>query len=417
MKLKKIAFLSAAAICATALAGCGGKKGDDKFVDKPAAFMSGVDAFEQNPAVEVKAGFTSLLNTRPHKKETDDGYYEYGDQKFKVVDTFKSLYQTDYQKEKLNYLINQWSYNNEKYCNMVDGLVENDEYGNIVGCLAVAYKVVTNSDDTQTYTFQLRKGVPWITNSTNEIYAEVKAQDFYDGLKYVLNPKSNSQTAGIVMSQIKGAKAYFDAETAQEGSGNFANVGIKVVDDYTIEYTTVNVMPYFLSCLTYSPYLPVNGKFLAAEGTDFGTSQDELLVNGAYRMTSHVRNNLIVYTRNANYWDIDHVYAKQVKLKYLDGAVTTDATPREWFESGDIDSFSVLQSDTVGWNKYVKGGENGTGTVNNPASGICNGVAGWGDRTFCGYFNFKRSAFESNPTKDDAKKQLLLKQSRMLTSV
>ena len=404
MKLKKIAFLSAAAVVVTGLAGCGGKKDKaEKWDDVAAKFMAGVAEFQQNQPVELKDGYTSLLNARAHKKETDDGYYEYGDQKFKVVNTFKSLYQTDYQKEKLNYLINQWSYNNEKYCNMVDGLVENDEYGNIVGCLAVGYKVVTNADDTQTYSFQLRKGVPWITNSSNEIYAEVKAQDFVDALKYVLTPKSGSQTAGIVMSQIKGAKEYFDAETAEEGSGDFNAVGVKAPDDYTVEYTTVNVMPYFLSCLTYSPYLPVNGKFLAAEGTEFGTSEDELLVNGAYRMTQHVRNNAIVYTRNANYWDIDHVYAKQVKLKYLDGAVSTDATPRLWFESGDIDSFSVVQADTEGWKKYVQG-DDGQGTVNNPANPICNGVAGWGDRTFCGYFNFKRTAFESNPNKNDAAK-------------
>ena len=404
MKLKKTTFLSVLTVASAALASCSGSNGGSKWVDVPATFMAGVEEFEQNQAVEVKEGFTSLLNARPHKKETEDGYYEYGDQKFKVVDVFKSSYSTDYQKEKLNYLINQWSYNNEKYCNMVDGLVENDEYGNIVGCLAVGYKVVTNDDDTQTYTFQLRKGIPWITNSSNEIYAEVKAQDFVDGLKYVLNPKNGSQTAGIVTSQIKGAKAYFDAETAQEGSGDFSTVGVKAVDDYTLEYTTASVMPYFLSCLTYSPYLPVNGKFLAAEGTDFGTSQDELLVNGAYRMTTHVRNNVIVYTRNANYWDIDHVYAKQVQLKYYDGAVSTDATLRQWFEAGDIDSFSVVQADTEGWNKYVKGGEEGTGTVNNPASSICNGVAGWGDRTFCGYFNFNRSNYESNPTKTDAQK-------------
>ena len=413
MKLKKFAFIGATAIALASLAACGKSQGgSSKWVDTPATYMAGVEEFEQNKAVELKAGYTSLLNAHPHKKETEDGYYEYGNQKFKVVDVFKSVYSTDYQKEKLNYLINQWSYNNEKYCNMIDGLVENDEYGNIVGCLAVGYKVVTNADNTQTYTFQLREGVPWITNSSNEIYAEVVAQDFVDALKYVLTPDSGSQTAGIVMSQVNGAKAYFDAEKAQKGSGDFSKVGIKALDKYTVEYTTAGVMPYFLSCLTYSPYLPVNGKFLAAEGTDFGISQDELLINGAYRMTTHVRNNAIVYTRNANYWDIDHVYAKQVKLKYYDGAVSTDATLRQWFEAGDIDSFSVVQADTEGWNKYVKGGEDGTGTVNNPASAICNGVAGWGDRTFCGYFNFKRTAFESNPSKTAAQKAAAEKATR-----
>ena len=407
MKLKRIAFIGATAIAMASLAACGGKKSSDdsgKWVDSPATFMAGVEKFEQNQPVQVKDGFTSLINTRAHKKETDDGYYEYGNQRFKVVNTFKSSYATDYQKEKLNYLVNQWSYNNEKYCNMVDGLVENDEYGNIVGCLAVGYKVVTNDDNTQTYTFQLRKGVPWITNSTNEIYAEVKAQDFVDALKYVLNPKSGSQTAGIVMSQIKGAEDYFKAEKAKAGSGDFSTVGIKKIDDYTIEYTTASVMPYFLSCLTYSPYLPVNGEFLDDMGSEFGNSQDDLLVNGAYRMTTHVRNNAIVFTRNANYWDIDHVYAKQVKLKYYNAAISTKATLRQWFEAGDIDSFSVQNADTEGWNKYVKGGENGTGTVNNPASPICNGVASWGDRTFCGYFNFNRTSFESNPNKTEAQK-------------
>lgn len=409
MKLKKLTVLSVAGICAAALSACGGKDDSKKWVDVHATWGEGVTAFELNSPVTVDSGFTSLINPKAHSKETEDGYYEYGGQKFKVVDVYKSTYSTDVQKERLNYLINQWQYNSEKYTNMISGLVENDEYGNIIGDLAYAYKVTNNDDDTQTYTFKIRKGVPWIHNQTNEIQAEVVAQDFVDGLKYVLNPVNGSQTAGIVTSQIKGAADYYAAEKAEAGSGDFATVGIKAVDKYTVEYTTVGVMPYFLSCLTYTPYLPVNGAFLATEGTDFGSNENELLVNGAYRMTKHVRNNLIVYTRNADYWDVDHVYAKQVQLKYLDGTVTTKSTTRELFEAGVIDGFSVVQADTAGWEKYVKGGANGTGTVNNPASDICNGVAGWGDRTFCGYFNFNRTAFESNPNKVGAKKDAATK--------
>ena len=403
MKLKKLSVLSAAAICTAALGACGGNS-DTKWVDVHATWLDGAEKFELNQDTQLADGFTSLLNTHNHSKETEDGYYEYGGQRFKVVDTFKSYYTTDVNKERLNYLINQWQYNSEKYTNMIDGLVENDEYGNIVGCLAIGYKVVTNDDNTQTYTFQLRQGVPWITNSTNEIYGEVVAQDFVDALKYVLTPQNGSQTAGIVTSQIAGAQEFFDAEKATPGSGDWSKVGIKAIGKYQVAYTTVGIMPYFLSCLTYTPYLPVKQSFLEIEGTEFGSNENELLVNGAYRMTNHVRNKSIVFTRNADYWDIDHVYAKQVQLKYYDGTISTKATTREWFESGQIDSFSVVQADEVGWAKYVTGGEGGTGTVNNPADPNCNGVASWGDRTFCGYFNFNRTSFSSNPTKTAGQK-------------
>lgn len=402
MKLKKITVLSVAGICAAALAACGGDDGG-KWVDVHATWADGVEKFDLNVDTPVADGYTSMAPKNPHKAETADGYYEYGGQKFKVVDTFKSYYSTDVQKERLNYLINQWQYNSEKYTNMIDGLVENDEYGNIVGDLAVGYKVVTNDDNTQTYTFQLRKGIPWIHNQTNEIYAEVCADDFVNGLKYVLNPTNGSQTAGIVTSQIKGAAEYYEGMQGDGEKPSFDMVGIKAVDKYTVAYTTASVMPYFLSCLTYTPYLPVNQAFLDQEGSDFGSNENELLINGAYRMTKHVRNNLIVYTRNADYWDIDHVYAKQVQLKYLDGTITTAATTREWFEQGVIDSFSVSNADKVGWEKYVTGADK-SGSVNNPIDPNCNGVAGWGDRTFCGYFNFKRVAYESNPTKSDAAK-------------
>jgi len=337
---------------------------------------------------ELKEGFTALTNENANGVIDAEGYYEVYGQKIKTKDTYKTYYTTEIDKDKLNYLCNSWTYNSEVYTNMVDGLVENDKYSNIVGALAVGYKSKLNDDGTQTWTFQLKEGVAWVDNATGEVVAEVTAQDFVDSIEYVLDPMNGSSTATIVTSLVAGSAEYY-AEKAALGEPSMETVGVKAASKYEVEYTLYQATPYFLSSLTYSPFLPVYGPYLDEQGTEFGATVNNILVNGAFRVTEHTVGSKMVYSKNEKYYDAEHVYVSKVESIFYDSAVTTVTTTREWFESGIIDSFSVNKNDAEGWAKYVTG-ENGEGSLNNPSSNICNPILSVGTSTYIGYYNFAR---------------------------
>ena len=127
--------------------------------------------------------------------------------------------------------------------NVIDSLVENDPYGNIIPGLALSWE---NSEDGLTWTFHLREGVKWYDYQGNEI-AEVTANDFVDALEYVMTAENESLTYSQVAC-IKNAEAFYNKEIT-----DFAEVGVKALDDYTLEYTLEQPTPYFLSGLTYTP--------------------------------------------------------------------------------------------------------------------------------------------------------------------
>ena len=86
--------------------------------------------------------------------------------------TFSYVYGVD--PSSLDYSIATRTSTTDIIGNVVDGLLENDEYGNLVPSLAEDWSV---SQDGLTYTYKLRKGVKWYT-SEGEEYAEVTAHDF-----------------------------------------------------------------------------------------------------------------------------------------------------------------------------------------------------------------------------------------------
>lgn len=355
---------------------------------------------------ELKPGFTSLANENENPAVDASGYYTVGEARFEVAKTFKTTYVTEPTDALFNYLINSWTYNSYHYTNMVDGLVENDKYSNLVGALALGYKTVENADGTQTWTFQLKEKVQWVDNQTGLVYGEVVADDFVAGLEYVLNPINGSATAGIVMGTINNSKEFYEGEDGV----TFEDVGVKAISKYEVEYTLFQATPYFLSSLTYSPFLPVNRAFLAERGTDFGATVNDILVNGGFRITEHIKENRIVYTKNALYWDAEHVYVNKVERKFVPGTAV-DSTTREWFEAGLIDSFSVNTNDEAGYKKYVTGDDE-TGTLAMPANAQANGVLSVGDATYIGYYNFARTAYEytnSSYTKTEGEKAATLK--------
>lgn len=342
----------------------------------------------------LKEGYTSLANTNPNPTLNADGTYTTAGQTFEIKDTYNTTFATE--PTTYNYLTTQWQYNSLMYSQMVDGLMMNNAKGGLYGGLALGYKTVENEDGTQTWTFQLKEGVYWYKNDGTK-YAEVVADDFIAAMEYVLDPINGSEMSYLPMDIIDGAYDYYYALTDFENGDaaeapDFESVGIKAVDKYTLEYTLKEPTPYFLTCLTYAVYYPVNREWLDDLGTDFGSTYNDILSNGAFLMKSYSEGSTASFIKNTNYYDAEHVYFNNLNFKYVSSTSSIDYQ-RKLYENGDIDGFNVMSSDKEGYKKYVTG-EDGSGTTNNPYDPNCSPVASTDQFCFTGYYNFKRTTYE-----------------------
>ena len=221
-----------------------------------------------------------------------------------------------------NYLLDYYADNTAVITNLVDGLLENDSYGNLTPALAEDWSV---SSDGLTYTYKLRKDAKWYT-ADGEEYASVKAQDFVTGIKYAADNKG--QAMDLIQNSIKGLNDYVTGAT-----NDFTTVGVKALDDYTVEYTLTRPEPYWNSKTTNSILFPVNEEFLKSKDKDFGTlTPDSILYNGPYLLKDFTSKSSIEYVKNPHYYDHDKVTIEKVKLAYFDGS-DQEMTIRN-FESG-----------------------------------------------------------------------------------
>ena len=221
-----------------------------------------------------------------------------------------------------NYLLDYYADNTAIITNLVDGLLENDNHGNLVPSLAEDWSV---SSDGLTYTYKLRKDAKWFT-ADGEEYAPVKAQDFVTGIKYAVDNKS--QAIDLIQNSIKGLNDYITG-----ADSDFSKVGVKAIDDQTVQYTLTRPEPYWNSKTTNSILFPVNEEFLNSKGKDFGTlSPDSILYSGPYLLKDFTSKSSIEYVKNPHYYDHDKVSIEHVKLAYFDGS-DQELTIRN-FESG-----------------------------------------------------------------------------------
>ena len=222
--------------------------------------------------------------------------------------TFSYVYAVD--PASLDYSIATRTSTTDVIGNVVDGLMENDQYGNVIPSLAEDWSV---SKDGLTYTYKIRKGVKWYT-SEGEEYAEVTAHDFVTGLKHVADGKSDG--VSLIQNSIKGLDAYMTGET-----NDFSTVGVKALDDYTVEYTLNKPESFWNSKVTTATMLPVNEEFLKASGKDYGAvTPAGILYNGPYILKTLTSKSLIEYEKNPNYWDKENVKIEKIKLTYYDGS-------------------------------------------------------------------------------------------------
>lgn len=238
-----------------------------------------------------------------------------------------------------NYLTTYQAVDARTNANVVSGLTENNKYGEIVGDLAENWETDENS---HVWTFHLRDGIKWYNRDGSE-YGTVTADDFVYSAEYILDPANQSMQISMLRELIAGAEEYYQAMVAWDEAGrdeatkpSFENVGIKAIDDKTIEYTTTGEgKPYFLSATMYSCFYPVSRAYVADltnQGLVFGNTMDTILYNGCYLLDSFQLDTEKVFTKNPGYWDAENVTFDKVTVI----AVKDRESTLDLFERGEL---------------------------------------------------------------------------------
>ena len=241
--------------------------------------------------------------------------------------TLKNTYTTTFQTAPvtLDWLNTSSQSDTEITVNTVDGLVEYDNLNRMQPALAESWEV---SEDGVTYTFNIRKGVKWYTAEGKE-YAEVTAGDFVAGFRHMLDAKAGLEW--LVDGVIVGAGDYY------ANGGAWEDVGYKATDDYTLEVTLEKPVPYFLTMLTYSCFMPMCDSYYQARGGVYGveeyaaasqgdsytfglsTDVSSQVYCGPFLVQKLVPDSEILLVRNTNYYKNDSVTLDSIKWVFDNG--------------------------------------------------------------------------------------------------
>lgn len=218
---------------------------------------------------------------------------------------------------------------------LAEGLYSLDKEGKAVPALATALTEPTN--DGKTYTFKLRQGAKWSNGD------EITADDFVYSWQRTVDPKTASPQAYY----FEGIKNYADIAA---GKKKATELGVKALDDHTLEVQLIYPMSYFQQLLAVPAYFPLNQKYVEKVGDKYGTNSDNTLYNGPFVMEGwNGSSSTWKYKKNDQYWDKD-----KVKLKTIDAQVIKEvATGKNLFDAGDID-YVKISGETVAQEKGNK---------------------------------------------------------------
>jgi oligopeptide transport system substrate-binding protein len=208
---------------------------------------------------------------------------------------------------------------------LYEGLMRNND-GTVEPACAESYEL---TDDGLTYTFHLRAGLVWSDG------VALTANDFVYGIQRLCNPATASPSS-YMGGIVKNAKKVMSGELP------VSDLGVKAIDDATVEITLENPAGYFLGVLSTCGYYPCRQDLVEKYGKDFAADADKAVYNGPFILTSWEHAATLTFTKNEKYWNKDIV-----KLSGLEISVVTDAnTALGLYESGKLD-FVELPSEMV----------------------------------------------------------------------
>ncbi|MGG0275184.1 peptide ABC transporter substrate-binding protein [Bacillus rhizoplanae] len=205
--------------------------------------------------------------------------------------------------------------------NVMEGLYRLDKDQKPTPGMAESYK---KSDDGKTYTFKLRKDAKWSNGDP------VTAKDFVFAWQRLLDPKTAAEYA-FIMYDVKNAQAI------NEGKAPVDSLGVKAVDDNTLEVQLDNPVPYFIELTTFGSFYPLNEKVVKEKGDKYGLEAENLVYNGPFAMTEWKHEQGWKLKKNDQYWD-----KSTVKLEEINFNVVKELSTRvNLYESGEADRVAL----------------------------------------------------------------------------
>lgn len=210
--------------------------------------------------------------------------------------------------------------------NLFEGLYKLDENQKAIPGIAESCDV---SDDGIVYTFHLRKDAKWTNGNP------VTAGDFEYAWKRVMNPDTAAEYA-YQMEYIKGAAEY----TA--GTGSVDEVGVKALDDNTLEVTLTSPCAYFLELTSFPCYFPVEQK--TVEGNEqWANSTESYISNGPFKLADYKIKDQIILEKNENYYGKDSVKLDKVNVKFVADETSAWAS----YTTGQFDMVYVVPQSEI----------------------------------------------------------------------
>jgi oligopeptide transport system substrate-binding protein len=221
-----------------------------------------------------------------------------------------------------------------------DGLL-NVKNGKIEPGVAESYEV---SEDGMVYTFHLRD-TKWADGKP------VTASDYADTWKRMLTRKDAMDLAYLIFP-IK------NAQPINAGEKDVSELGVKVIDDKTLEVTLEAAYPFMVSLFASSPMYPIRMDLVEKYGDAYGSDADKIVSNGPYLLKEWAHNDRMVFVKNPDYWDADSIKIDEVTLLL----VADPNTLKNMYDTGEIYWMEVpsdmipAYKDTPEFQFFVSGG-------------------------------------------------------------
>lgn len=180
---------------------------------------------------------------------------------------------------------------------LFEGLLNQDAEGNVIPGVATEWEV---SEDGLTYTFHLRPEARWSNGEP------VTAHDFVYAWQRAASPELASPYSWYLeLMQLENVSEVIAGERPVE------DLGVRAIDDHTLEVRITTPLPYFLQMVTHTTTFPVPRAVVEEHGAAW-TQPGNMVGNGAYVLSERVPQERLVMRKNPEYWDAEHVILEEI---------------------------------------------------------------------------------------------------------
>lgn len=205
--------------------------------------------------------------------------------------------------------------------NFYNGLYTYDLDNQLIA--ADANDMPTVSEDGTVYTIKLKEAATWSNGNP------VTANDYVYAWQRMVDPDLGAPYAYMFDGTIN------NATEIMAGELDTSELGVRAVNDKTLEITLENPTAYFTDLLTVPAYYPQNQEVVEATGDQYGSTSDSAVYNGPFVLTEWdaATGNTWTFAKNDHYWDADNVNLDAVNFQYL----PETATALNLYDSGQLD--------------------------------------------------------------------------------